>query len=114
MSRVDRSVQKCYRFRTTLEQYETHVFENTCTWQAKTAIAEFAYCDIKYQDALKTLERSSFRPLNMHNSENVIAYSVTIPALVGVFRSLKHDQDFSCAALLGQAVQKLPPNMKDD
>ena len=82
-----------------------------------------------YQDALKTLERkfgqpqavvsahldklNSFPPLKMHNSENVIAFSATISAMVGVFRSLKYEHDLSSAALLGQAVQKLPPNMKE-
>ena len=99
------------------------------TGQAKTAIAEFAYCGTMYQDALKTLERkfgqlhavvsplieklSSFPPLKIHNSENVIALSATISALVGVFRSLKYEHDLSSAALLGQAVQKLPSNMKE-
>ena len=99
------------------------------TGKAKTAIAEFAYCGTMYQEALKTLERkfgqphavvsahldklSGFPPLKMHNSENVIAFSATISALVGVFRSLKFEHDLSSAALLGQAVQKLPPNMKE-
>ena len=99
------------------------------TGKAKTAIAEFAYCGTMYQDALKTLERkfgqphavvsahldklSGFPPLKMHNSENVISFSATISALVGVFRSLKYEHDLSSAALLGQAVQKLPPNMKE-
>ena len=99
------------------------------TGKAKTAIAEFAYCGTMYQDALKTLERkfgqphavvsahleklNSFPPLKMHNSDNIIAYSAAISALVGVFRSLKYEHDLSSAALLGQAVQKLPPNMKE-
>ena len=99
------------------------------TGKAKTAIAEFAYCGTMYQDALKTLERkfgqpqavvsahldklNNFTPLKMHNSDNVIAFSATISAMVGVFRSLKYEHDLSSAALLGQAVQKLPPNMKE-
>ena len=99
------------------------------TGKAKVAIAEFAYCGTMYQEALKTLERkfgqphavvsahldklSGFPLLKMHNSDNVIAFSATISALVGVFRSLKYDHDLSSAALLGQAVQKLPPNMKE-
>ena len=99
------------------------------TGKAKTAIAEFAYCGTMYQDALKTLERifgqpqavvsahlvklNNFPPLKMHNSDNVIAFSATISAMVGVFRSLKHEHDLSSAALLGQAVQKLAPNMKE-
>ena len=49
----------------------------------------------------------------MHNSENIISYSATICSLVGVFRSLNYLQDLSSASLLGQAVQKLPPNMKE-
>ena len=99
------------------------------TGKAKTAIAEFAYCGTMYQDALKTLERkfgqpqavvsahldklNNFPPLKMHNSDNVIAFSTTISAMVGVFRSLKHEHDLSSAALLDQAVQKLPSNMKE-
>ena len=61
------------------------------TGKAKTAIAEFAYCGAMYKDALRTLERkfgqpqavvsahldklSSFSPLKMHNSDNIINYS---------------------------------------
>ena len=98
------------------------------TGKAKIAIAEFAYCGTMYQEALKTLEPkfgqphavlsahldklSGFPPLKMHNSENVSAFSA-LSALVGVFRSLKYDHDLSSATLLGQAVQKLPPNMKE-
>ena len=99
------------------------------TGKAKTAISEFAYCGAMYKDALKALERkfgqpqivvtayldklSNFPPLKMHNSENIISYSATICSLVGVFRSLNYLQDLSSASLLGQAVQKLPPNMKE-
>ena len=99
------------------------------TGNAKTAIGEFAYCGTMYQDALKTLEHkfgqphavvsahleklSGFPPLKMHNSENVIAFSATISALVGVFRTLNYKHEVSSAALLSQAVQKLPPNMKE-
>ena len=99
------------------------------TGKAKTAISEFAYCGTMHQDALKTLERKSgqpqavvsahldklnnFLPLKMHNSDNMIAFSATISAMVGVFRSLKYELDLSSGALLGQAVQKLPPNTKE-
>ena len=99
------------------------------TGKAKTAIAEFAYCGTMYRDALQTLERkfgqphavvtayldklSSVPPLKMHNSESIISYSATISGIVGVFRSLKYYHDLSSASLLGQAVQKLPPNMKE-
>ena len=99
------------------------------TGKAKIAIAEFAYCGVMYKDALKTLERkfgqpqavvsahldklSSFPPLKMHNSDNIINYSATISSLVGVFKSLSYDSDLNCASLLNTAVQKLPPNLKE-
>ena len=82
-----------------------------------------------YKDALKTIERkfgqpqavvtayldklSNVPPVKMHNSESIISYSATVGSLVGVFRSLNYNQDLSSASLLGQAVQKLPPNMKE-
>ena len=97
--------------------------------KAKTAIAEFAYCGIMYKEALKTLERkfgqpqtvvsayldklTNYPPLKMHNSDSIISYSATVSSLVGVFRSLNFLQDLSSASLLGQAVQKLPPNLKE-
>ena len=99
------------------------------TGKAKTAIAEFAYCGTMYKDALKTLERkfgqpqavvsayldklANVPPVKMHNSESIISYATTIGSLVGVFRSLNYVQDLSSASLLSQAVQKLPPNMKE-
>ena len=82
-----------------------------------------------YKDALKTRERkfgqpqavvsahleklSSFPPLQMHNSDNIINYSATISNLVGVFKSLSYDSDLKCASLLNTAMQKLPPNLKE-
>ena len=99
------------------------------TGKAKTAIAEFAYCGAMYKDALKTLERkfgqpqavvsayldklAAFPPVKMHNSESIIGYAAMICSLVGVFRSLNYLQDLCSASLLGQALQKLPPNMKE-
>ena len=99
------------------------------TGKAKTAIAEFAYCGTMYKDALKTLERkfgqpqtvvsayldklANVPPVKMHNSESIISYAATICSLVGVFRSLNYVQDLSSASLLGQAVQKFPPNLKE-
>ena len=99
------------------------------TGKAKFAIAEFAYCGLMYKDALRTLERkfgqpqavvsahldkiSNFPPLKMHNSDNIINYSAAISSLVGVFKSLSYDADLKSASLLNQAVQKLPPNMKE-
>ena len=49
----------------------------------------------------------------MHNSDNLINYSAAISSLVGVFKSLSYDADLKSASLLNQAVQKLPPNMKE-
>ena len=82
-----------------------------------------------YKDALKTLERkfgqpqavvnahleklSSFPPLKMHNSDNIINYSATISSLVGVCKSLSYDADLKSTSLLNTAVQKLPPNLKE-
>ena len=82
-----------------------------------------------YKDALKTLERkfgqpqavvtayldklTNVPPVKMQNRESIISYSATVSSLVGVFRSLNYNQDLSSAPLLGQAVQKLPPNMKE-
>ena len=99
------------------------------TGKAKIAIAEFAYCGLMYKDALRTLERefgqpqavvsahldelSNFPPLKMHNSDNIINYSAAISSLFGVFKSLSYDADLRSASLLNQAVQKLPPNMKE-
>ena len=92
------------------------------TVKAKVAIPEFAYCGAMYKDALKTLERkfgqplalvtahldklANVRPVKMHNSNKIITYSATESSLVG-------NQDLSSASLLDQAVQKLPPTMKE-
>ena len=99
------------------------------TGKAKIAIAEFAYCGLMDNDALRTLERkfsqpqavisahldnlSNFPPLRMHNSDNIINYSAAIFSLVGVFRSLSYDAYLKSASLINQVVQKLPPNMKE-
>ena len=99
------------------------------TGNANVAIAEFAYCGAMYNDALKTFERkfgqsqavvttfldklANVPPVKMHNSESIISYSATVSSSVGVFRSLNYVQDLPSASLLGQTVQKLPPNMKD-
>ena len=99
------------------------------TAKAKTATAEFVYCGVMYKDALETLERklgqpqavvsahldnlSSFPPLKMHSSDNIINYSATILSLVGVYKSLSYDSDLKCASLLNTAVQNLPPNLKE-
>ena len=99
------------------------------TGKAKIAIAEFAYYGLMYKDAVRTLERkfgqpqagvsahldklSNFPPLKMHNSDKIINYSAAISSLVGVFKSLSYDADLKSASLLNQAVEKLPPNMKE-
>ena len=99
------------------------------TGKAKVALAEFAYCVAMYKDAQRALERkfdqpqavvtayldklASVPPVKMHNSESIISYTATVSSLIGVFRSLNYVQDLSSASLLGQAVQKLPPNMKE-
>ena len=49
----------------------------------------------------------------MLNSDSIISYSATVSSLVGVFRSLNYHQDLSSASLMNQAVQKLPPNLKE-
>ena len=56
---------------------------------------------------------STFPPVKIHNSEHIISYSAIVSALVGVFKSLNYHQDLTRANLLGQAVQKLPPNLKE-
>ena len=82
-----------------------------------------------YKDALKMLEPkfgqpqtvvsayldklANYPPVKMHNSDSIISYSAAVSSLVGVFRSLNYLQDLSSASLLGQAVQKLPPNLKE-
>ena len=81
------------------------------------------------KDALKTLERKfgqpqtvvsayldklvNYPPVKMHNSNSIISYSETVSSLVGVFRSLNYLQDLWSASLMNQAVQNLPPNLKE-
>ena len=99
------------------------------TGKAKSAIAEFAYSGRMYKDALKTLERmfgqpqnvitarldklSSFPQLRMHDSENIISFSMTISSLVAVFRSLDYEEDLKSVSLLNQALSKILPNMRE-
>ena len=56
---------------------------------------------------------STFPPLKLHNSENVIGFSSTISGLVTVFKSLSFNNDLNSVNLLNQAVGKLPPNLKE-
>ena len=97
--------------------------------KAKSAIAEFAYSRRKYKDALKTLERKfgqpknvitahldmlfSFQQLRMHNSENIISFSITISSLVAVFRSFDYEEDLKSISLLNQAHSKIPTNVRE-
>ena len=80
-----------------------------------------------YKDALKTLERnfgqpqnvitahldklSSFPQLRIHNSVNILSFSMTFSSLVAVFRSLDYEEDLKSVSLLNQALSKIPPNM---
>ena len=98
------------------------------TGKAKIAIAEFANCGIMYQDTLQTLERkfgqphavvsvhlkilSQFLGLKIHISEYIINHSATNSGLARVFRSFLYVKDLTVTALLGQGVQKLPPNLQ--
>ena len=56
---------------------------------------------------------ANFPPVKLPNSENIISYAATICSLVGVFQSLNYVQNLWSASRLGQAVQKLPPNLKE-
>ena len=49
----------------------------------------------------------------MNNGDNIINYSAAISSLVGVLKSLSYVADLKSTSLLNQAVQKLPPNMKE-
>ena len=56
---------------------------------------------------------STFPPLKMHNSENVISFFSAISGFVAVFKSLSFNDDLKSGNLLFQAVSKLPPNLKE-
>ena len=49
----------------------------------------------------------------MHNSENIISFSMTISSLVAVCRSLDYEEDLKSVSLLNQALSKIPPNMRE-
>ena len=49
----------------------------------------------------------------MHSCDQIIHFSTTVSSLVGVFRSLSYDADPQSSSLLNQAVQKLPPNLRE-
>ena len=93
------------------------------------AIAEFAYYGTNYQDDLRTLEwnfgqthavvranllkLSNYPALKMHNMDNIFSFSAQNLVLVGLFRSRHYGQDLTSATLVGQAAQKLAPNLKE-
>ena len=97
--------------------------------KAKSAIAEYNYSGLLFEEALATLQRkfgqphavvgahldklSNFLPLEMHNSENVIGFSSTFSGLVAVFKSLSFSDDLKNVNLLIRAVSKLHPNLKE-
>ena len=97
--------------------------------KAKDAIVEFAYCGKMYIVTLKTLERkfgqakavvtahldklANHPSIKIHSSDQIIHFSTTVSSLVGVFRSLSYDADLQSSSFLNQAVQKLPPNLKE-
>ena len=99
------------------------------TGKAKAAIADFDYCGSMCRDALKKLERKlgqpqavvtahldkflSYPAVKMHNSDRIISFATVVSSLVGVFRSLSYDTDLCSSFLLNQAVQKLPPKLKE-
>ena len=49
----------------------------------------------------------------MHNSDSIISFATVVSSLVGVFKSLSYGTDLRSSYLLNQAVQKLPPNLKE-
>ena len=99
------------------------------TGKAKLAIADVAYSGRFYRDSLKTLERkfgqpqvvvgvyfdklASYTPVKIHSSEQIIDFANFIASIIGVFRSLNYENDLRGAAMLNQAVYKLPPNLRE-
>ena len=99
-------------------------------FKAKDAIAEIAYCEKVYRDALKTLDQKFRQPQavvtahidqlanylsnKIHSSNQIIiCFPTKVSSLVGVFRSLSYDADFRSSSLLNHAVKKMPPNLKE-
>ena len=99
------------------------------TGKAKLAIADVAYSGRFYRDSLKSLERkfgqpqvvvgayfdklASYTPVKIHSSEQIIDFANFIASIIGVFRSLNYENDLRGAAMLNQAVYKLPPNLRE-
>ena len=99
------------------------------TGKAKLAIADVAYSGQFYRDSLKTLERkfghpqvvvgayfdtlASYTPVRIHSSEQIFDFANFIASITGVFRSLNYEHDLRGAAMLNQAVYKLPPILRE-
>ena len=52
----------------------------------------------------------SYTPVKIHRSEQITNFANFIASNTGVFRSLDYENDLRGAAMLNQAVHKLPPN----
>ena len=79
--------------------------------------------------SLKTLERkfgqpqvsvgayfdklASYTPVKIHSSEQIFDFATFIASIISVFRSLNYENDLRGAAMLNQAVYKLPPNLRE-
>ena len=129
MARMVRPVLQYCREASLSDDVKLTYLKSLVTEKAKSALAEFAYSGRMYKDALKTLERkfghsqnvitahlgklSSFPQLRMHNSENIISFSMTISSLVAVFRSLDYEEDLKSVYLLSLALSKIPPKMRE-
>ena len=99
------------------------------TGKTKTTVAEFAYCGAMYRDVLKFLERKfgqlqavlcAFLDNSIVSHEKnctpvIISsfFALKNSRSVGVFRSLIYDQNLSSAPFPDQAIQKIPPNLKE-
>ena len=56
---------------------------------------------------------ASYTPVKIHSSEQIIDFANFIASIIGVFRSLNYENDLRGAAMLNQAVYKLPPNLRE-
>ncbi len=85
------------------------------TGRAKAAIAEFAYCEVKYNDALGISERkfgqpqagvgahveklTNHPPIKIPNSVAIVSFPATISSLVSVLRYLSIESDLKVQRL---------------
>ena len=56
---------------------------------------------------------ASDNPVKIHSSEQIIDFASFIASTMGVFGSLNYANDLRRAAMLNQAVYKLPPNLRE-